>query len=63
MTRAGGATRDLVTYRVDSRLLIVEGCLLQGKQCGRTYFAEEGGRLRQVAFDPDLLADGKIAPF
>lgn len=54
---------DLITYRVDSRLLIVEGCVLQGKQCGRTYFAEEDGRLRQVAFDPDLLPDGKIAPF
>jgi hypothetical protein len=54
---------DFLTYRRDSRLLIVEGCLLQGKQCGRTYFAEEDGRLHQVAFDPDLLRDGKVAPF
>ena len=54
---------DLISYRRDSKLLIVEGCLLEGKQCGRTYFAEESGRSRQVAFDPDLLRDGKIAPF
>jgi hypothetical protein len=35
---------DLINYRRDSKLLIVEGCLLEGKQCGRTYFVEESGR-------------------
>lgn len=54
---------DLITFRPDSRLLIIEGCLLGGKQCGRTYFVEESGRLRLVAFDPDLLRNGKVAPF
>jgi len=54
---------NLINYRRDSRLLVVEGCILEGKQCGRTYFAEENGQLRQVAFDPDLLRDGTVAPF
>jgi hypothetical protein len=54
---------DLISYRLDSRLLIIEGCLLDGKQCGRTYFVEARGRLRQVRFDPDLLSNGKVAPF
>jgi hypothetical protein len=54
---------DLLTYRRDSRLLVVEGCLLRGKQCGRTYLLEDSGKLRQVALDPDLLQNGKIAPY
>jgi hypothetical protein len=54
---------DVISYRLDSRLLIIEGCLLDGKQCGRTYFVEARGRLRQVGFDPDLLSNGKVAPF
>lgn len=52
-----------ILYRVESRLLIIEGCLLDGKQCGRTYFVEASGRLRPVRFDPDLLSNGKVAPF
>lgn len=43
----------LTTYRRDSRLLVVEGCLIPSMQCGRTYFTMEAGRLKQVAFDPD----------
>jgi hypothetical protein len=53
----------MLTYRRDSRLLVVEGCLLRGKQCGRTYFVMEGGQLKQVAYDPDRLQDGTVAPF
>jgi hypothetical protein len=53
---------DLITYQQDSRLLVVEGCL-HGKQCGRTYFVMESGQLRQVAYDPDRLPNGKVAPF
>ncbi len=53
---------DMLTYRRDSSLLIVEGCL-RGKQCGRTYLVMEDGRLRQVAYDPDRLPDGTVAPF
>ena len=53
---------DLITYRPDSSLLVVEGCL-HGKQCGRTYLVMESGRLKQVAYDPDRLRDGKVAPF
>jgi hypothetical protein len=52
-----------ILYRVESRLLIIEGCVLGGKQCGRTYFVEANGQLRQVRFDPDLLSNGKVAPF
>jgi hypothetical protein len=53
---------DSLTYRRDSSLLVVEGCL-RGKHCGRTYLVMESGRLRQVAYDPDRLRDGKVAPF
>jgi hypothetical protein len=52
---------DLLTYRKDSLLLVAEGCL-KGKQCGRTYYVMKNG-LKQIAYDPDLLPDGKIAPF
>jgi hypothetical protein len=52
---------DLLNYRKESALLIVEGCL-RGKQCGRTYFVMGKG-LEQLAYDPDLLSDGKIAPY
>jgi hypothetical protein len=44
---------DLLTYRRDSNLLVVEGCLLRGNRCGRTYLVIEAGGLTQVAFDPD----------
>ena len=53
---------DVITYQRDSSLLVVEGCL-RGKQCGRTYFVMEFGHLRQVAYNPDRLRNGKIAPF
>jgi hypothetical protein len=53
---------DLVMHRPDSSLLVVEGCLW-AKQCGRTYFVMESGRLRQVAYDPDRLRDSAVAPF
>jgi hypothetical protein len=53
---------DLLTYRRDSSLLVVEGCL-RGKQCGRTYLIMESGRLKQIAYDPDRLRDGTVAPF
>jgi len=52
---------DLLTYSKDSRLLIVEGCP-RGNQCGRTYFVSQDG-LKQLDYDPDLLPDGKMAPF
>jgi hypothetical protein len=51
---------DLLNFRKDSNLLVVQGCL-QGKQCGRTYFVIDAG-LKQIDYDPDLLPDGKIAP-
>jgi hypothetical protein len=55
---------DSLTYRRDSKLLVVEGCLIAGKQqCGRTSLVMEGGKLRQVSFDPDRLQDGTVAPF
>jgi hypothetical protein len=55
---------EYLTYRRDSRLLVVEGCLIRGKQqCGRTSLVMEGGKLRQVSFDPDRLQDGTVAPF
>ena len=53
---------DVIRYRKDSDLLVVEGCL-DDKQCGRTYFRMVNTGLKQVAFDPDLLPDGKVAPF
>jgi len=48
---------DLLMFRRDSSLLVVEGCLLRGEQCGRTYLLMEPGRLRQVAYDPDQIQD------
>jgi hypothetical protein len=54
---------DYLTYRLDSRLLVVEGCLIRGERCGRIAFVMEGGGLRQVSSDPDRLQDGSIAPF
>ena len=52
---------DLLNYRKDSALLIVEGCL-RGKQCGRTYFVMSDA-LKQLSYDPDMLPDGTIAPY
>ena len=54
---------DSLTYRLDSRLLVVEGCILRGKQCGRTSLIMEGGGQRQISFHPDRLQDGTVAPF
>jgi hypothetical protein len=53
---------EVIRFRKDSELLIVEGCL-DDRQCGRTYYRMDTTGLRQVAYDPDLLPDGKIAPF
>ncbi len=53
---------DTLTYDVNSRLLIIEGCL-DGKQCGRNYFVMESEGLRQIKYDLDLLKDGSVAPF
>jgi hypothetical protein len=38
---------DFLTYRRNSRLLIVEGCFLRGSRCGRTFFVMEGGGLHK----------------
>ncbi len=53
---------DVLDFRRDSSLLMVEGCL-DDHQCGRTYYKIGSSGLRQIAFDPDLLPDGHIAPF
>ncbi len=53
---------DVLNFRSDSSLLIVEGCL-DDHQCGRTYYKIESSGMRQIAFDPDRLPDGHIAPF
>lgn len=53
---------ESLTYRVDSRLLIVEGCLA-GKDCGRSYFVMASAGLRRIRYDPDLSKDGARAPF
>jgi hypothetical protein len=53
---------DVILYRIDSELMIIEGCLA-GRQCGRTYFQMRSTGLRQIAYDPDRLPDGRIAPF
>jgi len=51
-----------LNYSLDSRLLIIEGCL-SGKSCGRNYFVMEPSGLRHIHYDPDLLKDGTKAPF
>ena len=53
---------DVIEFRLDSDLLIVEGCL-DDRQCGRTYYVMESTGLRQIDYYPDLLPDGKVAPF
>jgi hypothetical protein len=55
---------DLLTYRRDSSLLVVEGCRIPSAslRCGRTYFTMEAGRLREVAYDPDSLQNRRVAP-
>lgn len=53
---------DVLNFRQNSDLLIVEGCL-EGKQCGRSYFRMESSKLHVVHYDGDLTTDGKIAPF
>jgi hypothetical protein len=53
---------DLVTGRLDSRMLVVEGCVEHPTiRCGRTYFEMTSGGLKQLWFDPDLLPDGTVA--
>jgi hypothetical protein len=52
---------DRLAYQPDSGLLVVEGCVSE-HQCGRTFFKMNAQGLQQVAFDPDLLPDGTIAP-
>ncbi len=42
-----------LNYHPDSTLLVVEGCLLGGKRCGRTYFVMENGKVEQVGYDAD----------
>jgi hypothetical protein len=45
---------DLLNYRTDSTLLVIEGCLLSGsRRCGRTYFVMKDGKLEQVEYDAD----------
>jgi hypothetical protein len=50
-----------LTYRRDSSLLVVEGCISK-RQCGRTFYEMKYGHLSQVMFDPDLLPNGTVAP-
>ena len=52
----------VIEFRRDSALLIVEGCL-DDHQCGRTFYSMGRTGLRQVRHYPDLLPDGKVAPF
>ncbi len=42
----------VVEFRLDSDLLIVEGCL-DGHQCGHTFYRMEGTGLRQIDYYPD----------
>lgn len=50
-------------YRVESRLLVMEGCISNaGVQCGRTYLEMTNSGLKKLHFDPDLLPNGKVAP-
>jgi hypothetical protein len=51
-----------LNYQLDSRLLVVEGCL-SGKQCGRSYFMMDPSGLHLIRHDPDLLNNGKNAPY
>ncbi len=50
-----------LTYKRDSSLLVVEGCVSK-RQCGRTFYEMKDGHLAQLSFDPDLLPDGTVAP-
>ncbi|HEX2327642.1 MAG TPA: hypothetical protein VHN74_02880, partial [Candidatus Angelobacter sp.] len=52
----------VLDFRKDSALLIVEGCL-DNRQCGRTYYKITDKGLEQIAFDPDRLPNGDVAPF
>lgn len=51
----------VLEFHKNSALLIVEGCL-DYHQCGRTYYKISKTGLKQIAYDPDLLPNGKIAP-
>jgi hypothetical protein len=52
---------EYLMYRRNSKLLIVEGCLIRGKQqCGRTSLVMEGGQLKQVSFDQTGLKTGQL---
>jgi hypothetical protein len=52
---------DWPTFKANSSLLIVEGCV-GDRQCGRTFYAMKATGLEQVYFDPDLSPDGSIVP-
>jgi hypothetical protein len=55
------SNHDVIEYRADSDLLVVEGCL-DDHQCGRTYYRIGVKGLQQIAFDPDRLPHGDVAP-
>jgi hypothetical protein len=54
---------DRVTFKRNSALLVVEGCIGDKHwQCGRTFFEMISGGLKRVYFDPDRSPDGTVAP-
>ncbi len=52
---------DWPTFKANSALLVVEGCI-SDRQCGRAFYVMKATGLEQVYFDPDLSPDGSIAP-
>ena len=52
---------DWPTFKANSALLVVNGCIGDG-QCGRTFYVMQSKGLKQIYFDPDLCPDGTIAP-
>ena len=55
------SNHEVVEFRNNSDLLVVEGCL-DNHQCGRTYYRIGVKGLQQIAFDPDRLPNGDGAP-
>lgn len=53
---------DLLVFSRQSRLLVLEGCV-DDKQCGRHFYLMQEDGLREVQYDPDVLPNGKIAPY
>lgn len=53
---AGGRDYQGLVYRLDSRLLILDGCPEEDEQkCGTYYYAWEKGELKLLPFDPQPI--------